>query len=153
MISSGRRLVGREREDPHEQLESQAVLEASGHVLHVAVRRDRPALGIAHDHFVVADPDDAPVSRDQAVVEIHRRRPGQAFVAVGDVAQHPLAVVRMDRVDEEVGIGNPLLLGVAHQLRDLRADVERRALGVELVDVDDERQPLDDVLEVESCHP
>ena len=43
--------------------------------------------------------------------------------------------------------------GVAHQLRDLRADVERRALVVELVDVDDERQPLDDLLEVESCHP
>ena len=148
-----RRLVGCEREDPDEQLEPDAVLPASRHVLHVALGGGRAAVRVVDDDLVVADPDDAAVARDQAVVEEHRRRSGQPRVTVGEVGEHSLAVVGVDGGGEEVRVGKPLLLGVAHQLRDLRADVERRALVVELVDVDDERQPLHELLEVESGHP
>ena len=147
----GWRLVGGEREDADEQLQPDAVLPASRDVLHVALGGSRAAVRVGDDDLVVADPDDAAVSCDQAVVEVHRRRPGR--VAVGDVRHHPLAVVGMKGGTEEIRVCEPLLLGVAHQVGDLRADVEGSALVVELVDVDDERQPLNELLEVETCHP
>ena len=148
-----RRLVGCERQDPDEQLEPDAVLPASRHVLHVALGCGGVAVPVVDDDLVVANPDDAAVTCDQAVVEEHRPRRVQACVPVDEVGQHSVAVVRVEAVGEQVRVGQPLLLGVAHQLRDLRAHVERRALVVELVDVDDERQPLYELLEVESGHP
>ena len=122
-------------------------------VLHVALRGGGSAVVVLDDDLIVTDPDDATVARDQAVVEGRRRRACQPRVPVKDVAEHALAIVRVDGGREEVRVGKPLLLGVAHQLRDLRADVQRRALVVELVDVDDERQPLHELLKVESGHP
>ena len=146
----GRPFLGGEAEDADEQLEPDAVLLPGRDVLHVALRDTRPSVGIGDDQLVVADPDDSSVARDQSVVEVHRLQPGG--VPLHDLRQHALAVVGVQRVAEEIGIGEPLLLGVAQQRRNLRADVERRALVVELVDVDDERQPLDELFEIETCH-
>ena len=76
----GRRLVGGEREDADQELEAHPVL---------LVRRDvlEKALGGAVDHdLVVADPDDAPVAGDQAVVGLGRR--DALAVAQRDVFEH-----------------------------------------------------------------
>ena len=68
-----RRFVRCERQDPDEQLEPDAVLPASRHVLHVAVG-GRVAVHVTHDELLITNPDHAPVASDQAVVEVHRRR-------------------------------------------------------------------------------
>ena len=55
----------------------------------------------------------------------------------------------MQDPDKEVALLEPLLDGVAQHLLDLGSHVERRAHLVESVDVDDERQGLDEAMEVE----
>ena len=55
-----------------------------------------------------------------------------------------LSVLRMEKPDEEVGVLLPRLGRVAEQRLDLRARVEVRADGVDRVDVDDERELLDE---------
>ena len=66
-------------------------------------------------------------------------------VHLGELAEDVVAVVGMQHLAEEVRVGHPLLGRVAGELLDLRADVEG-ALGVEALDVRDERELLDHAL-------
>ena len=140
----GRRLVSGEREDADQQLEAHLVLLVCGDVLEKALRG-----AVDHD-LVVPHPDDTAVACDQAVIGLGRR--GALAVARRDVAEHVLPVVGVDAADEEVRVVQPLGRRVAQQALDLRADVQRRALLVELVDVDHERQVLHDRAEIETGH-
>ena len=93
---------------------------------------DRPGL--------VVDPDDAPVPCDQPVLE------GEpvAFVRATMRVEDGLAVLRVEDPHEELAITLPLVERVSEHRLDLRAGVDVRALVVDRVDVDDERQLLDE---------
>ncbi len=67
-------------------------------------------------------------------------------------SDHPLAVVRVEDVEPELVLGQPRLAGVAQQLLDLGADVDRQrdpgVVGLNDIEVDDEaRDVLDEVRE------
>ena len=67
-----------------------------------------------------------------------RRRGGR----LGDLVGHALAVLRVDELEEEIRLRQPLLCRIAEQRRDLRADVEALAALAERVDVGDDREVL-----------
>ena len=146
----GGQAVHRRREDADEQLEPRAALVPLGHVLEVALCVAGVAVGVAHDDLVVADPDDRAVAGDQPVVGDRRRV--AALVAPGDVEEHALPVVVVQAAHEQIGIGEPFLGRVAEQSLDQRADVAGGAAFVELVDVDHQRQLLDDRPELHVLH-
>ena len=146
----GRKLVGRQRENPREQLEPDAVGATRCDVLEIALREESGAVLVADDDLVLANPDDAAVAGEEPVID--SGVDGAAGVAVRDIAEHELAVVRVQELDEEPRVGEPLGLRVAEQPLHLGADVDRRAELVELVDVDDEGELLDDRTEVDVCH-
>ncbi len=95
---------------------------------------ERPAVVVAHGDGLVSDPDDAPVAREHPVLGAQRRRGGGSL---GDLVGHPVAVLGVDELEEEVGLGEPFAGRVAEQRRDLRTDVERLAALAERVDVRD----------------
>ncbi len=143
-------LLSGQREHAGEQLQPHAVVVARGDVLEVALDVHRAAVRPRDDHLVVADPDHGAVPGHEAV---RGRRLGPTAPVAGlDLTQHPRAVVGMQALDEELGVGEPFLARVAEQPLDLRADVERRAAVVERVDVDDDGELLDDRTEVDRVH-
>ena len=107
----------------------QVPLERDGHA---GRPEDRPGL--------VVDPHDAPVPGDQPVLE------GEpvAFVRATVRVEDGLAVLRVEDPDEELAITLPLGERVPEHRLDLRAGVDVGALVVDRVDVDDERQLLDE---------
>ena len=82
------------------------------------------------------------VARDHPVLAVEHVA---GAVHLGELAEDVVAVVGMEHLAEEVRVGHPLLGRVAGELLDLRADVEG-ALGVEALDVGDERELLDHAL-------
>ncbi len=99
---------------------------------HAGRPEDRPGL--------VVDPHDAPVAGDQPVLE------GEAFALVRPVVcvEDGLAILRVQDPDEELAVTVPLGERVPEHRLDLRAGVDVRALVVDRVDIDDERQLLDE---------
>jgi hypothetical protein len=57
--------------------------------------------------------------------------------------EHTLAIFGMEQPGEQLGVGRPFLDGVAENRLDLAAREDVRADRVELVEVDDERELLD----------
>ena len=112
-----------------------------GHVEHVALRADRRPLLVAHQHALVAQPHDAPVAMQHAVLDLraiagleHARR----------LLDDALAIVGVQDAHEEVGARRPVLRRVAEHGGRLRADVQVRRAGFRRVDVHDQRQALDE---------
>ena len=88
------------------------------------------------DHPLVAKPDDAFVTGDEAVLDAERF---VRLVRVGVSGKHAIPVVRVQQALEQIGLGRPFLDAVAEQRLDLPARKDVRTDLVECVDVDDER--------------
>ena len=95
---------------------------------------------VDHDDALVAEVDDPTVAGDEPVLDAERL---VRLVRVDVSGEHALAVVRMEEPREQLGVRCPLLDGVAEDRLDLAAREDVRADRVELVDVDDERELLD----------
>ena len=113
---------------------------ALGDVVEDAVP-DRDAGFVFLEHRLVEDPDDLAVAGDHPVVD--RRRVAFAERLAALLLERPLAIVGVQQRRPEVGVGDPLLGGVAEDLLDLRADVAPAPALAHLGRVDDRRQALD----------
>ncbi len=89
-------------------------------------------------------PRRAPTRRARRVHEAVLDRERVAVVGALVRSEDTLPILGMEKTDEEVGVLLPRLGRVAEQGLDLRARVEVRADGVDRVDVDDERELLDE---------
>ena len=107
----------------------------------VALQIHRRAVLVGDDDAGVADPHVVAVARLQAVLGVERlvRR-----VRVLVRLEHTRLVLRMQKLHEQVAVVAPVLDGVAEQPFDLAAREDVRARRIERVDVDDERQLLDE---------
>jgi hypothetical protein len=112
-----------------------------GDVQEVALEIHGAAVVVENHDALVANPDDAAVLRDQAVLGAERLVRAVRSRMCGE---HTLAVVRVQCADEEVAVGLPFLDGVPEQILHLGAREDVRAGGVERVEVDDERELLDE---------
>ena len=135
--------VGQPGERIEERLSPQLLLELtlSGDVQQIALEVERLAGIVEHDDAVVANPDDAAVACDEAVLETQRL---VRSMGAGVCREHAIAIVRMQRSDEEVRIVAPLLDRVAEQRLDLATREDVRAAFVQGVHVDHERQLFDE---------
>ena len=135
--------VGEPGERIEECLQPELLLQLplGGDVEQVALQVERLAVVPEYDDAVVANPDDGLVACNEAVLETQRLvRP----VGAGVRGEHAIAVIRMQSANEEVRIIAPLLDGVAEQRLDLATREDVGAALVQRVDVDDERQLLDE---------
>ena len=114
---------------------------------HVALRVERIPGLVAHPDGDVVHPHDPAVARDHPVLPVEHVA---GAVHLRELAEDVVAVVGMEHLAEEVRVGHPLLGRVAGELLDLRADVEG-ALGVEALDVGDERELFDHALVPGAC--
>ena len=92
------------------------------------------------DDAFVAKPDDPSVAGDEAVFEAERL---VRVVGARVGGEHTLAVVRVEQAREQVRLRLPFLDGVAEERLDLPARKDVRADLIERVDIDHERQLLD----------
>src|SRR3954471_8264696 len=106
----------------------------------VALQVERLPVVVENDDAFVAEPDDSAAAGDQAVLDAERL---VRLVRVRVGGEHSLAVVLVEQAREQVGVGLPLLQAVAEERLDLRAREDVGAARVERVDVDDERELLD----------
>ena len=106
----------------------------------VALEVERLALVVEHDDALVAEVDDAPVAGDEAVLEAERL---VRLVRVHVGGEHALAVLGVEQPAEQLRIRGPLVDAVTEHRLDLAAREDVRADRVQLVDVDDERELLD----------
>ncbi len=96
---------------------------------------------IADERGLVVDPHDPAVGGDHPVVA----RPRLACLAMSVVGgQLGLAVVRVEQLDPDVGLVEPLLPRVPEQLLDARVRIDRAPLVVGSHLVDDGGDPLDE---------
>ena len=116
-------------------------LALGGDVEQVALEVERGPGVVEDDDALVADPDDAAVAGREPVLEAQRLMSAMRARVGGEDA---LPVVRVQRADEQVAVVLPLLDRVAQQRLDLRAREDVRARLVEGVDVDDERELLNE---------
>jgi hypothetical protein len=107
----------------------------------VTLQVERALLLVDDDHALVSEPDDAAVAGDQPVFETERL---VRLVRVLVGRQHALAILRVQQAREQVRVGGPFLDAVAEDRLDLTAREYVRADLVECVDVDDERELLDE---------
>ena len=95
---------------------------------------------VRDDPRLVLHPHDAAVARAQPVLDEQWFSGGMRALMRGEDA---LAILRVEELDEEVAVLDPLVDRVSEQRFDLRARVDVRAHLVQAVDVDGERQALD----------
>ena len=112
-----------------------------GDVEQVALAVERLAGRVAHDHRLVVHPHHRPVGPHDAVLADER---GAVDPGGLEPVEHAATVVLVDDLAEEVGILLPLRMRVAGDDVVLGAVVERRSALVERIDVDGERQLLDE---------
>ena len=112
-----------------------------GDVEQVALAVERLAGRVAHDHRLVVHPHHRPVGPHDAVLADER---GAVDPGGLEPVEHAATVVLVDDLGEEVGILLPLRMRIAGDDVVLRAVVERRSALVERIDVDGERQLLDE---------
>jgi hypothetical protein len=103
------------------------------------VSLEHRAVRIGHDAGLVLDPEPAAVARAESILDEERLAGRMRALVRGENA---LAVLRMQDLDEQVVVLDPLDDGVAEHVLDLRARVDVRADVVETVDVDREGQLL-----------
>ena len=118
---------------------------ALGDVEHVALRAERLTGLVADDHGLVPYPGNAAVAPHDAELDRGLSALGEQ---TGRLGQHALEIVWMADADEEVGARCPVLGRVAEHQRRLGTDVQAGRRRIRLVDVDDQRQPLDKASEV-----
>ena len=106
----------------------------------VALQVERLPVVVEDDDPFVAKPDDSAAAGDQAVLDAERL---VRLMRVRMGGEHALAVVLVEQAREQVGVGLPLLHAVAEEGLDLWAREDVGADRVECVDVDDERELLD----------
>ncbi len=106
----------------------------------VALEVERLPVVVEDDDALVAQVDDASVAGDEPVLEAERL---VRLVRLHVRGEHALAVFRVEQPGEQLGIGRPFLDAVAEDRLDLAAREDVRADRVERVDVDDERELLD----------
>ena len=99
------------------------------------------AVGVGDDTRVVLHPDDPAVAGDQPILDA-QRLPGRPRALVRH--EDALPVVGMEQLHEQLGPGRPVAGRVAEHRLDLRARVHIRARFVEPIDVDGERERLDE---------
>jgi len=114
-------------------------LVAGGDIEQVALQDG--SVRIKNDARLVLNPHVPTVTRAQPVLD-EQRLTGRVRQLVR--GEHALAILGMQDLDEEVAVLDPLLDGVAEHLLDLRARVHVRADVVQPVDVDGQRQLLDE---------
>ena len=68
---------------------------------------ERGARGILDDHCVIAQPDRSSVASDDPVLERPARVAGREDPIV--VSEDPLAILGVEKLEEEVGIAKPLV--------------------------------------------
>ena len=116
-----------------------------GDVEDVALDAERHAVLVVHEHALVAHPRVGAVAAQHPVLAL------EALARVdqgGRLRDHTVVVVGMQDLHEEVGVRRPFLGRVAEHLGGLGTDVEARRQGVGHVDVDDQRQPLEQIADV-----
>ena len=111
-----------------------------GDVMHESAP-ERPFASVGDDEGLVAQPHGAPVLRDEAVLGLERF-PGLVRPVV--LVLDPIAVVRVDPLEPQVGRGPPFLDREPEESLGLRARVPVRRPFIERVDVEDRRDALDE---------
>ena len=106
----------------------------------VALEVERPSVLVHHDDALVAEMDDAPVARDEPVLEAERL---VRLVRVHVRGEHAVAILRVEEAREELRFGRPVLDAVAQDRLDLPAREDVGADRVDLVEIDDEGELLD----------
>ena len=126
-----------------ERLQPELLLQLplGGDVEQVALQVERLAVVPQDDDPVVANPDNGLVACDEPVLETQRL---VRSVSARVRGEHAIAIIGMQGANEEVRIIPPLLDGVAEQRLDPAAREDVGAALVQSVDVDDERQLLDE---------
>ncbi len=113
---------------------------ALGDVEQEALGVQRPTRLVAGDHDVILHPDHPPVLGQETVLGGEGR---PARIGLGMLREHASAILRMEHIGKELGVAEPRDGRVAEERFDLRADVDRGARLVEVVDVGHERELLD----------
>ena len=106
----------------------------------VALEVDRLSLLVEHDDTLVAQVDHASVAGDEPVLEAERLA---SLVRVHMRGEDALAVLRVEQPREELRVRRPFLDAVAEDRLDLPAREDVRADRIDLVEIDDERELLD----------
>src|SRR5436190_2802521 len=106
----------------------------------VALEVERLTVVVEDDDPFVAKPDDSAAAGDQAVLDAERL---VRLMRMRMGGEHALAVVLVEQSREQVGVGLPFLHAVTEEGFDLWAREDVGADRVECVDVDDERELLD----------
>ena len=99
-------------------------------------------MSIVDERGVIVHPYRSAVLGDDPILQVERVARGVRSARLG---HHGLAVVGVEHPHPQPGLGQALLGGVAGERLVLRADVDRGGDLVDLVDVDDRRDPLDQV--------
>jgi hypothetical protein len=128
-------------------LQLQLGLLALADVVEDAVPDRDPVLAGFQDRLVV-HPDDLAVTPVHSVFD--RRRVAIAEVVLGFQGKGALAILGVQQAGPEAGVADEVLRLVAEDLLDLRTDVAPAAPLSELGGIDDDRQLLDQPLEVVS---
>ena len=102
----------------------------------VALQVERLVAVVEHDNALVAEPDDASVTGDEAVLEAERL---MGLVGMSMGGEHAFPILGVEKTLEQVCLRRPFLDAVAEERLDLAAREDVRADLVERVDVDDER--------------
>ena len=116
-------------------------LPARRDVEEVSLEHLLPAVRVVDDVRLVVHPHDASVPRVEAVIGAERLAGHPRFLVRG---QHSLSIVGMQERHEQRRVGHPLLDRIAEHRLDLRARVDVGAGGVDPIDVDGERELLDE---------
>ena len=103
---------------------------------------ERRALRTLDDHRLVTQPPLAAVWTHNPILTAEV---AVAIMRGGQCSHHPVAIPRMNDLGEQVRISHPLLMGVARDLGVLGTVVDRRSLCIECIDIDRQREPLDQV--------
>jgi hypothetical protein len=101
----------------------------------------RPAVVVSNERGNVAEPDRAPVARDEPVFATPRLPRLVVQIVCGE---RVLTILGMQELHPDVRLLEPLLARVAERHLDLWADVQRLAVVVGCDDVDDGRHVLDE---------
>jgi hypothetical protein len=112
-----------------------------GDVLHEAVEEQAPRRGIADHAGLVAPPDHLLVPAPHPVLRDERVAVGHGAL---DQREHPVAVLAVEPLPPQLGIGRPFPGVEARHLVDLRAHEDRPPAGIRAGHVDEHGHLLDE---------
>src|SRR5687768_5228113 len=108
-----------------------------GNVDHQTLPHKRTAINIPQEGCLIADPDDAAIACDHAIFLVKRLT---ALIDDLNTCKHALTILWMQSFAPEFWITQPLLLSVAQEGFDLRADVSCGTYIAGRVDVHYDRE-------------